>query len=183
MNRTKKNFLLDLLLFITLITVTISGLVLDKHKTGFMFWGIARSSCVLIHAVSALTMLAGTAIHLNWHFDWIKTAFKHSKRSVPARIRHNRTVNLWLFGLLAILEVSGLLIWPMAGNLTEGNPLTDIIVLGLAYHAWRSLHSWCAVLMFIFIIVHLGLHWNWICSIVRRFISSDSDRIADKTKS
>lgn len=164
MNRTKKNFQLDLLLLVTLIAVTISSLVLDKHNPSFILWGIARSSWVLIHAVSALAMLAGTVIHLYWHFDWIKTVFKHSKRSVPARIRRNRTVNLWLFGLMAILEVSGLLIWPMAGNLTEGNPLADTIVLGLAYHAWRSLHSWCAVLMFIFIIVHLGLHWNWIKS-------------------
>lgn len=183
MNRTKKNFKLNLLLLVTLIAVTISSLVLDKHNPSFILGGIARSSWVLIHAVSALAMLAGTTIHLNWHFDWIKTVFKHSKRSVPARIRRNRTVNLWLFGLLAILEVSGLLIWPMAGNLTEGNPLADTIVLGLAYHAWRSLHSWCAVLMFIFIIVHLGLHWNWICSIVRRFMSSGSDRIEEMTKS
>lgn len=176
MNRTKKNFQLDLLLLVTLITVTISGLVLDKHNPSFILWGTVGSSWVLVHEVSALAMLAGTAIHLYLHFDWIKTVFKYSKRSVPAQIRRNRTVNLWLFGLLAILAVSGLLIWPMTGDLTEGNPLANTIVLGLAYHALRSLHSWCAVLMFIFIIVHLGLHWNWIYSIVKRFMSSDSER-------
>jgi hypothetical protein len=175
-NRSKKNFQLVLSLLVTLIAVTISSLVLEKHNPGFILWGIARSSWVLIHAVSALALLAGTAIHLNWHFDWIKTVFSPSKLLLPARIRHDRTVNLLLFGWLAMLEVSGLLIWPMAGNLTEGNPLANTIVLGLAYHAWKSLHSWCAVLMFIFIIVHLCLHWNWICSIARRFMSSGSDR-------
>lgn len=167
MNKIWHNFWLDLLLLITFIVVIISGVVLDNHDPDLLIWGLTRPAWVMIHAVSALATLAGVAIHLDWHFAWIKGVFKRSNRSRSTQVRRNRTVDLWLFGLLVALSLSGLLIWQMAGNLTEGNPLGDTVVLGLAYHDWKSLHSWSSVLMFIFMIVHLVQHWNWICSNLR----------------
>ncbi len=180
MNKTKKNFWLDVLLFIVFGTIISSSFVLDNHDPNLILWGLTRPTWVVVHAVSALAMLAGLAIHLGWHWDWIKAAFKRASRPKPTRVRRNRTVDLWLFGLLVLMCLSGLLIWPMAGKLAEGNPLGNAVTFGLACHDWKFLHAWSAVIMLIFMIVHLVLHWNWIVLTARRSVMHSSHPKAKK---
>lgn len=169
MNKTQKNFWLDMVLLFAFIVIIISSFVLDNRDYNLIVWGLARPAWVMMHAVAGLAMLAGSGLHLFWHWDWIKAAFKRTNRGKRS-MRRNRAVDICLFGLLILTSLSGVFVWPMSGNLSEGNPLGDNTLLGIAYHAWKSLHAWSGMLMFIVIIVHLALHWHWIVSMTPSYL-------------
>lgn len=44
---------------------------------------------------------------------------------------------------------------------------------GLGRHDWGNLHFWLAVTLGIVLIIHVALHWMWICATVRRLLLGD----------
>lgn len=171
MNKTKNNFWLDVLLFFIFVVVIISSFVVDNKDPNLLVWGFNRPGWVLIHVTAALAMLAGSSLHLIWHWDWIKAVFKRTRRPKPTQVRRNRLVDIAMFVLLFLIGLSGLLIWPLTGNLDEGNPLASATMLGMTYFDWKQLHAWSAVLIIALLLLHLALHWQWIVSTVRRGVA------------
>lgn len=169
MSKTKKSFWLDVVLFMTFIAAIISGFVLDHQNAHFIPQELSQLIWAVIHGSLGLALLAELSLHLVWHWNWIGAAFKRTDRPKPTQVRRNRLVDLWLFGLLILMGLSGLFIWSMAGS-----PLGDIAVVGVAYHVWRHLHTLGALTMFVLIPVHLALHWNWIILTARRSIKPDT---------
>lgn len=43
-------------------------------------------------------------------------------------------------------------------------------VWGLSRHEWGDVHFWMAVGLGAVILVHVALHWSWVCGVVRRRI-------------
>jgi hypothetical protein len=41
-------------------------------------------------------------------------------------------------------------------------------VWGLGRHAWGSVHFWIAATLLVVMVVHVGLHWAWVCAATRR---------------
>ena len=70
----KKNFWLDVILFVSGLVCIVTGIILDFHliKGGREVIKIFR----LVHAYSGYVMAVGILIHLAWHFDWIRNAAK-----------------------------------------------------------------------------------------------------------
>ncbi|NTU84264.1 MAG: DUF4405 domain-containing protein, partial [Chloroflexales bacterium] len=162
--------LLDGALFLALLGVIISSLVIDNKDPNLLVWGLPRPSWVIVHIVSSVTMLVGSTLHLVWHWGWVQAVFARAARPRPKAVRRNRLVDLWLFGLSLLLAASGLLIWPLSGNLDEGNPLAAAPLLGMRGYDWKQLHAWGAVLMFGLLALHLALHWKWIVTTARRVL-------------
>ena len=70
----KKNFWLDVILFVSGLICIATGIALDFHLApgGKEFHRTFRN----IHIYSGYVMAVGLLIHLAWHVDWIKGAAK-----------------------------------------------------------------------------------------------------------
>lgn len=71
----KKNFLLDVVLFISGILCIVTGIVMDFHLVpgGREMRHLVR----LIHIYSGYVMAIGIILHIFWHVGWIKSAAKN----------------------------------------------------------------------------------------------------------
>ena len=70
----KKNFWLDVILFVSGLICIVTGIMLDFHlieggREAHRFYR-------LVHTYSGYVMAVGLLIHLAWHFDWIRGASK-----------------------------------------------------------------------------------------------------------
>ena len=70
----KKNFSLDVILFIAGLICIITGIILDFHL--IPGGREARKIYKDIHIYSGYIMAIGLIFHIVWHKDWIKAASK-----------------------------------------------------------------------------------------------------------
>ena len=70
----KKNFMMDLLIFISGLICIVTGIILDFHLLGN--GREARMFCKDIHTYSGYIMSVGLIFHIAWHTSWIKSAAK-----------------------------------------------------------------------------------------------------------
>ena len=83
----RKNYILDVLLFIVAFFCIFTGIILDFH----LFTG-GRNIKVLLtnwHAYSGYIMLTGLCLHLAWHWGWLQGTTRRllghkAKRKVAA---------------------------------------------------------------------------------------------------
>ena len=70
----KKNFYLDLILFLSGLICIVTGIFLDFHLVpgGKEVRHVVR----LVHTYSGYIMAVGIIFHIFWHFDWIKNSVK-----------------------------------------------------------------------------------------------------------
>ena len=75
MSKTERNFWLDVILFVALLITTVTGLFLwlvIPHTVGLEYLGLARKGWVTIHVSSGFVILAGTVMHIVWHWQWLR---------------------------------------------------------------------------------------------------------------
>lgn len=75
-------------------------------------------------------------------------------------------------GLIAmqILLTTGLLItYVLPPGSRGGHGLT---LLGWDRHTWGDVHFWTAITLVGLMVLHVLLHWAWVCDTVRRFVSA-----------
>lgn len=71
----KKNFAVDLIIFISGIICIVTGIILDFHfvKHGTEIRHIVRN----FHTYSGYIMTVGLIFHIFWHMNWIKNSAKN----------------------------------------------------------------------------------------------------------
>ncbi len=173
MTKNQTNYYwLDTILFIDSVAIVATSLIIDGARgTSFVLLGLDRPTWVIIHIITAVILLG---IHLILHWAWIKVAFKSTDKLKPKQLRRNRAIDIGLFVVSVLLGLSGLFIWPLSGNLEEGNPLRELAFFGLTYGDWKFMHSWGGLIMLGLIIIHLGLHWKWVVSTTRRIFAKEA---------
>ena len=70
----KKNYILDIILFIAGLVCILTGIVLDFH----LFSGGREAKMFItdIHIYTGYTMAIGLLFHLAWHMGWIRNVTK-----------------------------------------------------------------------------------------------------------
>ena len=71
----KKNFYLDLLLFLSGLVCILTGIILDFHLLHYMGAGSGRAFkgfVTSIHTYSGYIMMFGLLFHIVWHWKWVK---------------------------------------------------------------------------------------------------------------
>jgi membrane protein implicated in regulation of membrane protease activity len=74
------------------------------------------------------------------------------------------TVNVVSFTAITILAGSGLLLWlalPHGGHAAPGLP-------GMVRQAVMGIHRWAGVLFTVVIAIHIGMHWPYVVSRLRK---------------
>ena len=74
----KKNFIVDAVLLVTGIIVTVTGVMLDFHI--MTATREARHFLGSIHKYVGYVMAVAAVVHVVWHFDWLKNAFRRIVR-------------------------------------------------------------------------------------------------------
>ncbi len=57
---------------------------------------------------------------------------------------------------------------PGTGGLQRGEP--HKLLWGLGRHDWGAVHFWLAAAILVLMIIHVALHWTWICNLVRQLV-------------
>jgi hypothetical protein len=146
MNADKKNFWLDMAIFINFIILI-----------------FAAHSSLWIHVGAGLTLLACLILHIARHWWWLKAVCR-TGRAKSEKILRNRTINIGLLIVSVLTILSGVMTFIMSGNLIAGNPLDYTSDL----HRWKRLHQTGAMLMFVLVVWHFAVHWNWLVSVARK---------------
>ena len=95
MKSTKRNFWLDLGLFVTFVLTIFSGYVLwlvIPLNSAASFIGFNRQLWQTVHIGTSLVSIAGSAIHVAWHRTWLKALRNRPPASLPRKIKANREV-------------------------------------------------------------------------------------------
>jgi hypothetical protein len=162
MNKTERNFWLDVIIFVALLLTAITGCLLwlvVPYKLGMFFLGISRNVWLSAHICSALVGLVGIVTHVVWHQDWLKALRGCPLRGLQGKLRANRIVNRIIWFVFIASTVFGAMSW--AFHLGDNH-----YYVGVPDH----LHVVFGVALVITVTVHLALHWKWIALTTRRYI-------------
>jgi hypothetical protein len=76
-----------------------------------------------------------------------------------------------LVGLLALTglveTISGFILWfalPSGG----GRRGLELTYWGLTRDTWIDMHDWVAIAMIVIVVIHLLLHWKWVCRMIKQ---------------
>lgn len=121
MDRAKKNFLIDSMLFVLFVLLTGSGFLLEYllpsgsggqgNKPGVTVWGMTRHEWGSVHYWIALVMLGLMAVHLVLHWRWIVAMVRGKKREaagVRALVGVFGLAGLMLFAAAPFISPKGL---------------------------------------------------------------------------
>jgi hypothetical protein len=165
MKKTKRNFWLDVTIFVALLITTITGFILwlvIPHKPEIIFLGFSRSIWINVHIWFGVIGLAGIVLHIVWHWGWLKALRGRPLRGMPKKVRANRVINRIMWITFIFTNIFGAVGW----LLNFGN---DIYFVRLP----DRLHVVFGVAWTILLIVHLILHWKWIATTARRNLHVD----------
>lgn len=91
-------------------------------------------------------------------------------------------MNFCLHYVFILIIISSYILWfilPM-GHGRGGNTQCDspfigmgdagnyILIFGLSRYEWIDIHSWISIIMVIFVIIYVFLHWRWIVEIIKK---------------
>lgn len=79
----------------------------------------------------------------------------------------NLVVDVLTFIGLMVVAVTGLL---MKFVLPSGSPRMGLTLFGWDRHDWGAFHFWATVGLGVILVVHLALHWRWVCTTVGRIV-------------
>jgi len=164
MSRTERNFWLDIAIFITLLTTTITGIFLwlvISHDLSVVFLGFSRTAWIAAHAYSGVIGLGGIVLHIDWHWVWLKAMRGRALKEMTPKLRANRVVDRIMWIVFITTNIFGAISWIIYY-------LSDNYVVNGA----DRLHVVSGLIWVFLAIAHLCLHWKWILSANRRHLSS-----------
>lgn len=91
----------------------------------------------------------------------------------PARIQTiNFVTDVVTFLVVLAMAATGLLLKFVLPPGSQGGQ--GMQLWGLTRHEWGDVHFWLSVSMGALFVVHVALHWNWVCVIVARWFPFES---------
>lgn len=159
MKKLKLNYLVDLAFFVQFALVGYSGLIMYFNHDG------ASPILRLIHDKIGILMLVFFVVHIALHWRWIvlttRNFFRKERQMKEGRkLKLNYLVDLAFFVQFALVGYSGLIMF--FNHHGAGQIL-------------RLIHDKVGILMLVFFVVHIVLHWRWIVFITKNFFGRKRD--------
>jgi len=79
---------------------------------------------------------------------------------------------LVIFGMIATGLMIRFVLPPGTGGRNGGHGL---VLWGMGRHDWGDVHFWTAVALFVLLLVHVALHWSWVCMTLHRLLRGAGD--------
>ena len=188
--QTRKKWLIDAIIFLSGLVAALSGIYfLFVPSGGYQggrnpMYGViilfSRHTWEDLHTWSGVLMIAIAVLHFAIHWRWVKVM---SKRTVEALLsketklskgpRLNVAINALVAVSFLLTAVSGIyfLFAPSGGFQGGRNPGWDPMFL-FSRTTWDLIHTWAGVVFIGAVVVHFGIHWQWIKTMTRQFFLS-----------
>jgi hypothetical protein len=141
----------------------ITKLILDIAVfIGFLLALDPRSTGIAIHEWLTIAGTAAVVLHLLLNWNWIAGITKKFFRKVAPKTRINYILNWLLFIDGVVVMLSGLMISQVA--------LPAIGIRLAESFSWREIHNTSADLGLVIMALHVGLNWDWIVSVFKRYV-------------
>lgn len=144
-SKTKVNLFLDITLALAFV------LALEEHFTGMN-----------LHELIGVGMGVGIIVHIILHLKWIVSTMRRFFSKMFHESRLNFVINILTFVDLAVIIVTGIGISRTLGLEFGFDPSLS--------HSLEQLHKQASTFSLMLIGLHVGMHWKWIASNVRRYI-------------
>jgi len=157
MNQTKRNFWLDIGIFVTFLLTTFTGTaiwLLSSHLSIDSLLGFSRHFWLFAHIGSGLASMVGSVIHVVWHRKWLKALRRRRIASLPSKLRSHRVTDRFVWITFIATTVFGASDWIFY---TGENSVT----------IFTRLHVAVGIACLVGIIVHLALHTKWVTSSIK----------------
>lgn len=185
-NQTRRNWWVDLLLFLSGVVSFLSGIYFlflpsGGYKGGTNpFYNIRilflRATWEDIHAWGGLAMIVIAALHIPLHWAWFVNLYRRILKSIQgksekmgARGRYNLWVNLTLALSGITVGLTGLYFFFIPGAAKDSG-LPDPMWL-FNRTTWDLVHTWAFVLMIAAAILHFAIHWKWITKVTTKILN------------
>jgi hypothetical protein len=158
-SKTKHNYWLDAMIFIAFLLTAATGLLLWRaapREAGFL-----RGAWLTIHLCSGIAGLAGVALHVARHRDWLKAMRGRPLGEMARKLRANRILDRILWIAFIAANASGALAW--ASRAGEGVYLPTLP---------DRLHVLAGGVLISLTTLHLVFHRKWIAANTRRALHS-----------
>ncbi|MCJ7715300.1 MAG: DUF4405 domain-containing protein [Anaerolineales bacterium] len=192
--QTRNHLILDVFLVVAGLVTALSGIYfLFLPVGGFQggrnpLYGIIiffeRHTWSDIHIWASVLIMALAALHIPLHWKWIVSMTKNGLRSMFGKNKLNKysqfnlMINI-IVGLSGLIcGISGLYFLLIPGASHEslvGDP-------GLIFSrlTWDLIHTWSGVVMIAAAVLHLGIHWNWVLKIVKKYWKTFVEKIYEQ---
>ena len=189
---TRNNWILDAGLFLAALVTILSGVYFlifpdGGYKGGRNpYYGIQilfeREGWEWMHTWIGLGMVVIAAIHLLFHWKWVKnttvrvwgTLFKRT-RGINRASAMNIIVDVILAFNFIVCSLTGFyfLFFP---EVKGGGDLESVFLFSRTI--WDALHTWSGVLMISAALIHFVIHWGWVTKVTRKiFAKARADEV------
>jgi hypothetical protein len=182
-SQTRRNWIMDALLFGGALTVVLSGvyflfLPVGGYQGGRNpFYGIKvifeRQTWDLIHTWGGVAMILAALVHLALHWDWVASMSKRIFRqligrgnALNRRGQFNILINILVAASFSLAALSGIYFLFFPG----GHQTSADTILLLSRTTWDLIHTWSAVVLIIAAIIHFAIHWQWVVKVSRKLL-------------
>jgi len=83
----------------------------------------------------------------------------------------NFVVDLLTLLAILVLIATGLI---MKFTLPPGTGGRGVILWSMTRHEWGDVHFWTSLSLAVLLILHVALHWSWVCGTIRRLVHGPS---------
>jgi len=88
------------------------------------------------------------------------------------RTAFNFLIDTLLLVLIVSLAATGLLLRYVLPPGSRGG--SDLSLWGWTRHEWGDLHFWIALALAALLVLHVALHWSWVCATVEHWLRRKS---------
>ena len=185
--QTRRNWWIDVALFIAAVVVLLSSMYFLYAPTGYQGgrnpaynadWILARTTWDQLHTWFGIGMILVAAVHFVLHWNWFVMMGKRVwRRAREEKISMSRMawVNLIVDLAIAIgfflAAISGIYFLYAPGGRASGAE-TFIFTSGI----WDVIHTWSGIVMFLAFMGHSLIHWRWIVNITNRMLTASLHR-------
>jgi hypothetical protein len=187
---TRKNWLIDTVVFVGAVLAALSGIYFSFIPSGGYQGGrnplygvtilFSRHTWDDLHAWGGVLMIVAVAVHFVIHWGWIKMITRRIINAVLSRgsklsrgAKFNVAIDLVIAIGFLLTAASGVyfLFAPAGGYQGGANTSWDP---GLLFNrtTWDAIHTWSGVVLIIAAVIHFVIHWRWVKNVTQRFFVS-----------
>jgi cytochrome b subunit of formate dehydrogenase len=188
--QTRKNWLIDVAVFLGGIVAALSGIYFLFIPSGGyqggrnLMYGVTilfeRHTWSDLHTWAGILMIAAVVVHLAIHWQWVKRmagrtveGFKPGGNMLSKGAKINVAIDSLIAISFLLCAVSGLyFLFAADGGFEGGRNLSWDPGFLFSRTTWDLIHTWSGVVMIIAAVIHFAIHWRWVKNVTSRFFLS-----------